>query len=55
MIVDLALSVTGSQLIASVLPTVRSFLKIYGYLPDTCRRPTRINVPFCTSALEDIL
>jgi pumilio RNA-binding family len=52
MIVDLALSVTGSQLIASVLPTVRNMSSRFNlYVSDALiRRRIRINGRFCTSA-----
>jgi len=58
MIVDLALSVTGSQLIASVLPTVyTSFDSPFSVQnPDLMvPRSTRINVLFSTIASEAIL
>lgn len=51
MIVDLALSVTGSQLIASVLPNVRSSLRSSAY-SLTLHRLTRTSVRSCTTPSE---
>jgi len=51
MIVDLALSVTGSQLIASVLPTVREHISLNVHVfYVSIHRLTRINEHFCMSA-----
>jgi hypothetical protein len=53
MIVDLALSVTGSQLIASTLPTVRFCLVVSLWLSDLVPlRPTRIKGRFSMNASE---
>ena len=58
MIVDLALSVTGSQLIASVLPTVSLLLLLLlclrSSLLRTCIRPIKNKGLYFTSVFEDI-
>jgi hypothetical protein len=54
MIVDLALSVTGSQLIASVLPSVSVRALFHHCGLPFVRRPIRTNVPFSTNAFADI-
>jgi hypothetical protein len=56
MIVDLALSVTGSQLIASTLPTVRFVLNVtvVSILSDVTPRLTRIKGHSFTNVLEAI-
>lgn len=55
MIVDLALSVTGSQLIASVLPSVSVCTLLYYDGLPCILRPIKTNAPFSTNAFVDIL
>ena len=49
MIVDLALSATGSQLIASALPAVRGYIHSVCICMTRLERPTRTNALFYTT------
>ena len=53
MIVDLALSVTGSQLIASVLPTVSFLWRLSSSFPTTYTRRIKTKGRYYTSAFGD--
>lgn len=54
MIVDLALSVTGSQLIASVLPNVRAVIRGRAFAINIIIRRTKTSVP-CSTTLSAVI